>query len=171
VAAHNRVHPEEADCRMKPTRCAVAACATFLVAAAHAETPPAEASALRSWLDAGRYRDWSHESRQHRSTGLHPEAVVTYVNAPLHDSLAAAAREHPAGAAAVKELYRGGRLSGFAVAIKTEARSAVGRGWYWYEVTSLDAEAKPVAAANGVPLCLGCHLTGRDFVLTPFPLR
>jgi hypothetical protein len=155
---------------MTPTATLLLTTAALHASAATA-LPPTEAAALRAWLDAGHYRDWRKESRPHRSTGLHPETVVTYVNAPLHDSLASGANEHPAGAAAVKELYRGGKPSGYAVAIKTDARSAVGRGWYWYEVTSLAADAKPVAAAHGVALCLGCHLAGRDFVLTPFPLR
>ena len=155
---------------MQPTTTLLlAACAcTSLAAAAE---PPSDAAALRAWLDAGSHREWRKESRPHRSAGPHPETVVTYVNSPLHDSLGAGAREHPVGAAAVKELYRGGNLSGYAVAIKTQAKSAVGRGWYWYEVTSLAPDAKPVAAAHGVPLCLGCHLAGTDFVLTPFPLR
>jgi hypothetical protein len=32
-------------------------------------------------------------------------------------------------------------------------------------------DARPVADGEGVPLCFGCHTPGRDFVLTPFPLR
>ena len=155
---------------MKPTLPLVLATAVMVSPTATGQ-PPTEAAALRTWLDDGSYRDWRRESRPHRSSGLHPETVVTYLNRALHDSLASGAKEHPAGSAAVKELYRGGKPSGYAVAIKTEARSAVGRGWYWYEVTSLAADAKPVAAAHGVALCLGCHLTGHDFVLTPFPLR
>jgi len=38
-------------------------------------------------------------------------------------------------------------------------------------VTSTEPGARPVAAANGVPLCANCHAPGNDFVLSPFPLR
>ena len=44
-------------------------------------------------------------------------------------------------------------------------------GWFWYEVTSTTNGSKPVATGNGVPLCLGCHAAGNDFVLSKFPLR
>ena len=29
--------------------------------------------------------------------------------------------------------------------------------------------SNPVAAGNGVPLCLGCHFPGKDFVLSGYP--
>lgn len=141
-------------------------------AVAAGEPPPTEAGALYRYLNEGRYRAWAGESTPHASAGPHPVTVRTFLNPALGESLAAARSEHPAGAAAVKELYgRDGKLTGWAVSIKAEAQSSVGQGWYWYEVTSLEPGHRPVAAGRGVALCAGCHLPGHDFVLTPFPLR
>ena len=64
-----------------------------------------------------------------------------------------------------------GKLEGWAVMVKTQADSANGKGWYWYEITSTTDGSSPVVSGNGVPLCFGCHFTGRDFVLTDYPLQ
>jgi len=157
-----------------PAIACTALCAAVLSAAAagNPDRPPAEAAALRQFLGAGGYLTWARESRSHRSAGPHPVTVRTYLNPELEASLAAGSQQHPVGAAAVKELFgEDGKLSGWAAAIKTEPRSGVGKGWYWYEVTSTEPGARPVAAANGVPLCANCHAPGNDFVLSPFPLR
>ncbi len=55
--------------------------------------------------------------------------------------------------------------------MKTAAASDDGKGWYWYEVKSTTDNRRPVAAANGVTLCSGCHTAGRDFVLSTYPLE
>lgn len=141
-------------------------------AAAAADTPPAQADRLFEFLKSGRYKTWSRESAPHPSAGPHPSAVLTFVNPALEVSLESGAREHPQGAAAVKELYDAkGQLSGWAVSIKTDAKSQVGKGWYWYEVLSATDPGRTVASAKGVPLCFGCHAPGTDFVLSLYPLR
>jgi hypothetical protein len=85
--------------------------------------------------------------------------------------MAAKAASHPRGAAAVKELQdTGGRVSGWAVSVKTSASSDGGKGWFWYEILGASSGGNVVAQANGVPLCIGCHTRGRDFVLIPHPL-
>jgi hypothetical protein len=151
--------------------CAVA-CAATLPASADPDAPPPEAAALRQFLGNGGYLQWAKESRAHPSAGPHPVTVRTYLNPALEASLAAGNPQHPVGAAAVKELFGDdGKLSGWAVSIKTEPRSGVGKGWYWYEVTSTARDAQPVAAGHGVPLCANCHAPGNDFVLGAFPLR
>ncbi len=137
-----------------------------------AETPPTERAALLKWLQAGSYKSWVHESAPHKSLGPHPVQVVAYLNAALDQSLTSKGKSHPKGSAAVKELLdAGGELSGWAVSIKTEADSAAGKGWYWYEILGTDKTGNVVAAANGVPLCFGCHTPGKDFVLIPYPLK
>ncbi len=55
--------------------------------------------------------------------------------------------------------------------VKTQADSARGSGWFWYEITSTTDGSSPVASGNGVPLCFGCHFTGEDFVLTGYPIQ
>jgi hypothetical protein len=64
-----------------------------------------------------------------------------------------------------------GRLRGWTSAIKTQDKSAVGQGWYWYEVLSTTDPAHIEAAAPGVRRCIGCHVGGHDFVMTQVPLR
>jgi hypothetical protein len=124
--------------------------------------------ALEAWLKAGHYRQWRGESAVHSSQGPHFGKVRAYLNPGLFESLNAGNKEHPMGAVAVKELYGNGeQVLGWSVAIKTEATSALGANWYWYE----KYETRVVADDKGVLLCRGCHLTGRDYVLTPWPLR
>ncbi|MDX2166516.1 MAG: hypothetical protein SF182_05610 [Deltaproteobacteria bacterium] len=127
---------------------------------------PTEAVALRDWLRAGTYLGWAAESQPHRSSGPHGGYVRTYLNDVLFDSLSAANPAHPAGAAAVKELYYAtpdGPVREWAVMIKLDDDSDLGRNWYWYEGLGL--------AGTGLGICTGCHSAGRDFVLIPFPLQ
>jgi hypothetical protein len=135
---------------------------------AQASEPPPGGTALAGWLSAGHYRQWRSESQTHASQGPHFGRVRAYLNPVLFQSLRSSAREHPKGAVAVKELYGDGdKVLGWSVAIKTEATSAVGANWYWFE----KFETRVVADAKGVLLCRGCHLAGRDYVLTPWPLK
>jgi hypothetical protein len=134
------------------------------------QLPPTESSALFAWLGTRAYETWTAESAIHPSAGPHGGDVRTYVNDALFDSLSAGAT-HPAGAAAVKELYTAGELQGWAVGVKTEPDSAAGDNWFWYEIFSVTDPSNPVAAGLGVGLCSNCHEGGLDYVLTPFPLQ
>lgn len=137
-----------------------------------AELPPTDGTALLKWLQAGSYKQWTRESAPHKSLGPHPVQVVAHLNPALDASLAAKASAHPKGAAAVKELFDAdGKLSGWAVSVKTSIDSEGGKGWYWYEILGTSAGARVVAQSNGVPLCFGCHAAGRDFVLIAHPLK
>lgn len=138
---------------------------------ASAELPPTEKNALFQWLKDGSYEGWTAESGVHASAGPHGGGVRTFVNAALLASLSAGNSAHPQGAAAVKELYSGGSLTGWAAEIKTDADSAGGQGWYWYEIYSTTDPSSPVAAGNGKSLCFNCHSDGTDYVLSPFPLQ
>jgi hypothetical protein len=96
--------------------------------------------------------------------------VQVYLNEALDASLKAGNAEHPKGAAAVKELFTGGNLSGWAVGVKTADSSQSGAGWYWYEVMSATDGSSPVAAANGPNFCSSCHGAGADYFFTTYPL-
>ena len=142
--------------------------------AARAETvmPPASSKELFDWLKAGSYKDWAHESIAHPAPSSHPGGVRAHLNPALEDSLRSGRTAHPAGAAAVLELYgKGGALHGWAVGIKTQSDSAGGQGWYWYEVLSVTDGHRTLAADRGAPACVACHVQGRDFVMTTYPLR
>ena len=147
-----------------------------------AETPkvdsvvPVAKDKLFSYLQAGSYKSLAaKESGRHPTRGPHTKIgwpVRVFLGPNLDASLKAGNTSHPAGSAAVKEMYDGsGKLQGWAVMVKTTADSAGGKGWFWYEITSTTDGSKPVATGNGVPLCFGCHFTGRDFVLTDYPLK
>jgi len=145
-------------------------------AADSAETIPADADHLFAYLQAGKYKAFAaQESDRHPSAGPHTKVgndVRVFMNAALAQSLESAAEQHPAGAGVVKEMFnQEGKVRGWAVAIKTQADSQDGEGWYWYEVKSTTDNSRPVAAANGVKLCTGCHVLGQDFVLSAFPLN
>ena len=147
-----------------------------------AETPkvdsvvPVTKDKLFSYLRAGSYKNLAaKESGRHPTRGPHTKVgwpVRVFLGPKLDASLKAGNASHPTGSAAVKEMYdASGKLQGWAVMVKTAADSGGGKGWFWYEVTSTTDGSKPVAAGNGVPLCFGCHFTGRDFVLTYYPLQ
>ncbi len=141
------------------------------------DTVPTDADALFVYLQEGGYQEFAHEEERHTSMGPHPDpqvreshTVIAFFNSALDASLQAGNEAHPEGSAAVKEFYDAdGERTGWAVSVKTQAESATGQGWYWYEVTSVTDGSSPVAAGNGVALCWGCHSSGNDFVLSRYP--
>lgn len=132
------------------------------------ELVPTDAESLLPWLLAEPYLDWPSEAAIHGSTGPHFGNVRTWVNPGLEASLEDGAASHPAGVAAVKELYGSGQeRRGWAVSVKLDDDSAGGDNWYWYEWF----DGGIVASGAGNSLCTGCHGGGNDYVLTPFPLQ
>ena len=137
---------------------------------------PTDTAALFQFLKDGGYKDFPvQESQSHPSRGPHSTLgwpVRVFIDATTDASLKAGNASHPAGASLVKEMYtEAGVLQGWAVMVKTQADSANGQGWFWYETTNVDDASDIVAAGNGVPLCFGCHSLGKDFVLTSYPLQ
>ncbi len=142
----------------------------LFVSAARAQTPdiPHGGAALEAWLKAGHYKQWRSESKLHDSQGPHFGKVRAYLNSAAFDSMQSGAKNHPQGTVTVKELYgQGHTVQGWSVGIKTAADSAAGANWYWYEIF----QNKVVKDGQGILLCRACHLTGRDYVLTPWPLK
>ena len=155
----------------------VASAAGLTAMTSVSDTVPTDADALFVYLQEGGYKEFAHEEERHTSTGPHPDpqvreshTVIAFFNSALDASLKAGNEAHPEGSAAVKEFYDAdGECTGWAVSVKTQAESATGQGWYWYEVTSVTDGSSPVAAGNGVALCWGCHASGNDFVLSRYP--
>ena len=136
------------------------------------DVPPTEGAALLTWLQAGAYKAWPKESAAHRSMGEHKTLVQTYLNPAADKSLGAKAKEHPRGSAAVKELLdAAGKLSGWAVAVKTAEQGDKGKGWFWYEIRGTTPGSGVVANGQAVPLCIECHAKGRDAMLSEHPLE
>lgn len=135
---------------------------------------PTSGPEMLAWLQAGNYLEWARESAMHPSLGPHAQQVLTFVNDPLLTSLAAGSAFHPAGSAAVKELYNAsGDWVGWAAMVKAQEDSAAGAGWYWYEGFGTSFPY----SGFGIGICTGCHgseyrgLPSKDFVLTPYPLQ
>ena len=137
---------------------------------------PTDNDKLFKYLQKGTYKKLAaQESASHPSRGPHTKfgwPVRVFLDPVLDASLKAGNDSHPAGSAAVKEMYDAdNKLQGWAVMVKTEDDSKGGKGWFWYEVTSTTDGSDPVAAGNGIPLCFGCHGAGQDYVLTSYPLK
>lgn len=131
---------------------------------------------LHEWLISGAYKKFAaQESKAHPSAGPHTKyglPVRVYLGSKIDASLKAGNEQHPIGSSIVKEMFNAGNeLEGWAVMVKTQDESAGGKGWYWYEATSIAPGTKAFASGNGVPLCFGCHAAGTDYVLTKHPLK
>ena len=137
---------------------------------------PTDTGALFTFLKEEKYKDFpAQESASHPTRGPHSTLgwpVRVFIDAKADAALKAGDASLPAGSSLVKEMYtEAGVLQGWAVMVKTQADSADGQGWFWYETTNVNDPADIVAAGNGVPLCFGCHSLGKDFVLTGYPLQ
>ena len=131
---------------------------------------PVEKDALFSWLQARSYEQFPNDGTIHPASSAHGRAIKVFFNKTLDDSIKANNASHPVGSVSVKEMYTPDMMTlrGWAVSVKTQADSAGGQGWYWYEVFSTTSGASPVAAGQGVSLCTGCHSSAaRDFVYWP----
>jgi len=136
---------------------------------------PTDKDKLFEYLRKGSYKELAaKESASHPSRGPHTKfglPVRVFLDPVLDASLKAGNDSHPAGSSVVKEMYSADdELEGWAVMVKTEDASKGGQGWFWYEITST-TDPEPFAIGNGVPLCFGCHGSGRDYVLSSYPLQ
>ena len=134
-------------------------------------TVPTKPAELQKWLAAGHYKKWPHETKPHPSKGPHDDVVV-FLSPAVATTLNERKPVHPQGAAAVKETYKGGKHAGWAVGVKTKPDSDDGNNWYWYEVASTAANAKPTYQGVGYQACRECHgESTRDNILSAYPLK
>lgn len=150
-----------------------------------AQTPPqGGVPEMKAWLATGDYKKWHCEKAEHVAKDPSPHGVNFICS---NDKLAGAGASgpFPVGAAAVKELWDkiGGAVIGYAVYVKTNADSANGTNWYWYEDNPMINPAGGVVAdgygtsGNPKDVCVACHVkagsgfaaTARDFVFTQVP--
>jgi hypothetical protein len=130
-------------------------------------TVPTTEAELVAWLESGAYSSWLAESDVHGSTGPHFGGVRTFVDDCLAASLDDGATEHPLGSATIKELYgNDDQIGGWAVMVKVAAGTG-GDSWYWFE----NYQGTVYADGVDVGLCTGCHGSGVDFFLSPWPLQ
>lgn len=137
-------------------------CPVVEVAGAASDLVPTDGVTLKKYLEDKMYAGFAAEPAVHAATGSSPHGRVrTFLNPLLNDSLAATNAAHPIGSAAVKELYSGNNLVGWAVLVKT-GETDQGAGFFWYEVLNDSV----VVEGQGGTGCTGCHSKGTDFVLT-----
>lgn len=114
---------------------------------------------LQALAESGGYLGWKAEASAHASAGPHGQ-VRTFVNDALYASMKAGNGTHPTGSVAVKELYSGGAVNGWAVDVKR------GDGqWVFYE--GFKPALNQYYFTGGGNLCASCHQGGVDFVLLP----
>lgn len=148
------------------------------------QMPPTTGRAdVESWIAAAPYQAWTCEPAVHASRDPSPHGFNKICSNDLISQNATGATTWPKGAAAVKELYASLTATtpiGYAVYLKTDADTANGANWYWYERVPLDSEAPHDAngvvadgpGGSGAPkeICVGCHMgAGMDAMHTPSP--
>jgi cytochrome c553 len=149
-----------------------------------AQTPPTSGRAdIEQWLSAGSYKTWACEPTIHASRDPSPHGFNRICSNDVIAGVATGTNAWPKGASAVKELYTSMTATtpaGYAVYLKTDAASADGVNWYWYERVPASSDAPK--DANGIvadgkggsgaalTICVGCHkAAGADSSHTPSP--
>lgn len=147
------------------------------------QTPPQGAGAVERWLAGGSYKDWQCEAEPHASRAPSPHGYNRICSNDLIAAQADGKTDWTKGAAAVKELYTqpdDEQPAGYAVYLKTNADSAKGANWYWYErlpdETAAMLKIDPVVAdgmgdsGGAKEVCVACHAAaGADPAHTPTP--
>jgi hypothetical protein len=124
------------------------------------QSPPVAHAELVTWLADGHYEGWACEPEAHpaRPPGAHGDNRICS-NDLLSQS---ASGQFPVGAASVKELVRGGEVTGYAVMRRLDDGAAAS-SWYWYEAFGDSV----VAEGRSPGICTGCHGGApRDFIFT-----
>ena len=149
-----------------------------------AQTPPTSGRTdIEKWLTAASYKTWACEPAIHASRSPSPHGFNRICSNDVIAGAPTGTAAWPKGAAAVKELYTSMTATtpaGYAVYLKTEADSAGGANWYWYERVPATSDAPKDAngtvadgmGGNGaaMTICVGCHTAaGTDAAHTPSP--
>lgn len=130
------------------------------VGQSESQLPPRGHAALQTWLTRGDYKSWTCEDAPHaaRPPGAHGSNRIC-----SNDVLSASTDgTFPVGAASVKELWREGKVFGFAVGVKLTGGADAG-SWYWYEAVGDTVYGD----GTNVGVCVNCHAgAARDYVFT-----
>jgi hypothetical protein len=146
------------------------------LAACGNDVPPQGEESMKEWLAAGDYKNWHCEPEEHAPRPPSPHGVNRICsNGTLSEN--AEDDPYPKNSAAVKELWEGGSVKGYAVYLKIKDESEGGAGWYYFEES-----VEGVTVAEGIgsagsaerELCASCHQaagkdathSGHDFVYT-----
>lgn len=140
------------------------------------QTPPqGSEAAIETWLAAASFKgaDWACEPELHPARSPSPHQT-TKICSNKKVSTTAAPDAYPAGAANVKELYKGDAVAGHAIMLKLDGGASDGSKWYFYEKIEAQTYANGPGKKSNTDGCSGCHAaagsvpaySGRDFVYT-----
>ncbi len=119
---------------------------------------------VAAFLEGGAWQAWTKETAAHASLGPHGQ-VQTWFGPRYVEARRAETTPMPVGAMAIKVLYDGDTLDGYAVAIKTSTGAAAST-WTWYEAF-VPKLTEPLYFGVAVPTCENCHGgSARDRSLT-----
>lgn len=146
------------------------------------QTPAMGAAEMTTWLAGGAYLKWHCEPEVHEARFPSPHGYNRICSNDVVAAAAGGTGDWPVGAAAVKELHLGlmDEPAGYSVYLKTDADSAGGANWYWYELYPTktgDSGFRTALAADGLgnggaarDVCVACHVAaGSDAKHTPSP--
>jgi hypothetical protein len=126
------------------------------------QVPPRGSADITTWIAEGYHLGWACEPAPHAGRSPSPHGRNRICS---NDALLASTGDgpYPVGAAAVKEIYDGERISLHAVYRKVVDGTG-GDTWYWFEGSADEV----IANGEGDGTCTGCHSGApRDFVFTP----
>jgi hypothetical protein len=138
-----------------------------------AQVPPATSDGLDAWIAGQPWNAWTCEPAPRPPRLNSPHDTVRVCENRLLTG-AGAASELPVGAAAVKEMYAGGAVWSYTIAVRGKP-GAGGDKWFWWRKV-IDGSSQPSVtnAAYGEAFCSGCHagasaMGGRDSIFTTLP--
>jgi hypothetical protein len=137
-----------------------------------AQTPAMGAAAMDAWLAQKHHQAWRCEPAAHAARSPSPHGRNRVCSNALMS--AHGQGEYPVGAAAVKEIFSGDSVTGYAVSLHVKAGTG-GDSWYWFERLGGRLVVDGLGdAGTAKSVCVGCHQAagsdpmhgGHDFVYT-----
>jgi len=118
---------------------------------------------ILEFLKTKEYQAWRGDN-VFRDVQPHGKIKLFY-NSKLEKSLDAGKDEHEVGSIAVREIYKGDKLDGYAVLGKHKKGDGK-ETWFFYETTggSPDFSDVKAHAVGGPADCASCHTAGKDFI-------
>jgi hypothetical protein len=118
---------------------------------------------LLAFLKTKEHQAWRGDNK-FREGGAHGKVKI-FFNSKLEKSLENDKDEHEVGSIAVKEIYKGDKLDGYAVLAKHKK----GEGkdtWFFYETLGGTPDFADIKAhdVGGPASCADCHTKGKDFI-------
>ncbi|WP_394753103.1 hypothetical protein [Crenothrix sp.] len=128
--------------------------------------PPTGQTTLLNWLNKSGYKEnFLPEPKIHASP-VHG-TVKTYYNPILAGDLHAKRKVFRKGAAMVKELYSGNKVTGYSVMVKVQKHANTqGPDWLFYETA--DKTGQNALLGRNLSACAGCHSEGVDYLRSTF---